>query len=315
MAAPQTTALARNDVKRPVSAHITELRNAIIICAVVIALASIGSFFFFDQLVTLFQQPLGQRLFYTSPTGGISFVLKLCTAVGAVITIPVVVNRMFAFVRPAVSPHLHRSIAWYSIWSIIMAAAGVTFAYMLSMPAALHFLTDFNSGDIKALITVDSYFSFFIAYLVGYAILFQTPIIMLFINRIKPLKPSDMMKYERHLIGGAFVVAAFLTPTPDPWNQGIMAAPIIILYQVGILLVWRANRRLRKQPVVVTVVQEGIIEMPVAISYQEEPAELPVPRLNIHRLVIDVIPPTMTTDDGFAPSFVSGVEQPILQTT
>jgi len=236
------THLSQGDTKAPVSHHISELRKMLAVCLIALLATSTLAYAFFDQLMAIFQKPLNQTLYYTSPAGGFSFAVRLCLIAGIVVSIPILVNRIFHFVKPAVPVNFHRSFAWYSLFSVILAIVGVTFGYFVSLPGALYFLTNFKSDQIQALITVDSYFTFFSTYLVGYALLFQTPIIMLFINRIKPLEPGSTMKYQKHVIGGSFIVAAILTPTPDPWNQTLMALPIILLYQVGIVLVWWVNR-------------------------------------------------------------------------
>ncbi len=117
------------------------------------------------------------------------------------------------------------------------------FAYFVSMPAALHFLANVDSKNLKALITVNEYLNFVAAYLGGFALLFQLPLIMLFINRIKPQKPSTLMGKQRWVILFSFIIAAILTPTPDPFNQFIMAAPVILLYQFSVILIWFINRK------------------------------------------------------------------------
>lgn len=251
-----------DDNKVPVMVHVAELRKVLMVCTFSLIGFSAIAYLFFDQILAIFQAPLGKTLYYTSPTAGFTFVIKLCITVGLIFSIPILVNRIFSFVKPAVHQKMHRSFAWYSMWSVVLALIGVTFAYYISLPGALAFLTSFKSGKIEALITVDSYFTFFSAYLIGYALLFQTPIIMLSINKIKPLGPNTTMRYQRHVIAGSFIVAAILTPTPDPWNQTLMAIPIILLYQAGIVLVWWANRKRRKQ--VPSIVQTAPAPLTVA---------------------------------------------------
>src|SRR5690606_28664353 len=100
----------------------------------------------------------------------------------------------------------------YSVLSFFMAIIGVVFAYFVSLPAALHFLMGFSNETISSLVGVNEYYNFALAYLLGYALLFQLPIIISFINRIKPLNPGGMMKAQRWVILGSFIVAAILTP-------------------------------------------------------------------------------------------------------
>jgi len=123
---------------------------------------------------------------------------------------------------------------------------GVSFAYFVSLPAALYFLGEFGSAQVQSLISTDAYFSFVTRYLLGFGILFQLPLILLLVNAISPMSPRHLMWYQRYVIVLSFVLAAIITPTPDPLNQAIMAVPVILLYQVSVLGIWFINRR-RKQ--------------------------------------------------------------------
>lgn len=304
-----TNSTNSEDRKVPVMVHVSELRKVLMVCTFSLIAFSTVAYFFFDQILAIFQKPLGKTLYYTSPTAGFTFAIKLCITVGLIFSVPVLVNRIFSFIKPAVHTRLHRSFAWYSMWSVVLAITGVVFAYFISLPGALDFLTSFKQGKIEALITVDSYFTFFTAYLLGYAVLFQTPIIMLGINRVKPLEPGSTMRYQRHVILGSFAVAAILTPTPDPWNQTLMAIPMILLYQVGIVLVWIANRKLRAhhaqnthQPLVANLGSVSGIESPPIKTTESLPQPLlanavqdTTPRPSV-RLRQDFIPTTKYFD-------------------
>jgi hypothetical protein len=124
-----------------------------------------------------------------------------------------------------------------------VALAGVLFGYYIGLPSALNFLLhQFTTVQVRPLITIQSYMSFVAMYLFGSALMFQLPLILLIINRIKPLKPKKLLKYERHLIVGAFIVAFIMNPTPNIIDQMLVVVPIIVMYQLGIGLVWFVNR-------------------------------------------------------------------------
>lgn len=238
-------------------------------------LGSLVAYGFADKLVRIIQRPINQTLFYTSPIAGFSFVMKLCCTVGAIVAIPVAMNRFINFVKPAMPRHLRYNMGWYSVASVLLAATGVVFAYFVSLPNALQFLTNFNAGaDIRALITVDSYFSFVTTYLIGYALLFQTPLLMLFINRIKPLSPQQLLGSMRMVILVSFIVSAVLTPTPDPWNLFLMAVPCVLLYGIGVVIVLSKNKRKSKStiPAYVVPVQP---QSKLRVSQNAIPAPLP----------------------------------------
>lgn len=135
----------------------------------------------------------------------------------------------------------------YTFTSTILAILGIAFAYFVSLPAALHFLTNIGLKQVTALLTIDAYMSFIIAYLLAGALLFQLPLIMVIINTVTPLSPKKLMNYQRHVIVGSFIVAALISPTPDAVNQAILAAPMILMYQIGILIIWFKRRSANKQ--------------------------------------------------------------------
>lgn len=243
-------------IRKPVIHHLHELQWRLTWAVLAIIAGSTLAYSVSTWLLAVIQKPLGQTLYYTAPMGGFNFLLKLCLAVGFVLALPVILYQVFAFLGPLLSGRNRLTIIKYTSWSFILACIGILFAYFISLPSALQFLSQFGGESIRSLITVDQYFNFALAYLVGFALMFQVPLVVLFINRIKPLKPSKMMRLQRYIILFSFIAAAMLTPTPDPFNQTIMALPAILLYQIGILLVWLINRP--KNSVAVAVVPEDV---------------------------------------------------------
>lgn len=231
------------DTPKSVLDHIHELRSRLMWSVLALLLASSLGYVLHSTLVHLMQKPLGQQLYFTSPAGGLNFIIKICLTFGFVVSLPVLLFQAIKFFFPLLEQTHKKAIIPYTFCSILLAYTGVVFAYIVSLPSALYFLSHFGGDSIVALITVDEYYNFVLAYLAGFAVLFQLPIIIMFINRIKPLKPGRMMKAQRYIILGSFVVAAILTPTPDPINQAMMAMPAIILYQVGVVMVWLKNRK------------------------------------------------------------------------
>jgi sec-independent protein translocase protein TatC len=115
---------------------------------------------------------------------------------------------------------------------------GVVFAYFVSLPAALYFLSSFGSEEMASLISTTEYFSFVSRYMLGFGLLFQLPLIMILVNSVYQLKIRTLFKYQKWVILVSFILAAILTPTPDVFNQLIMALPIILLYQVSLGVIW-----------------------------------------------------------------------------
>lgn len=229
-------------IRRPFIEHVQEVRRRLIWSSVALLIGGGVGYSLYERLLDLIQRPLGQTLYYTSPTGGFNFAFKICIVFGLIFALPVMSFHMFKFLEPVTTKESRHSILKYVLWSVILAYAGVMFGYYISLPAALNFLTQFGGENIQSLITANEYFSFALAYVAGFALLFQLPLLILFVNRVTPLKPSGMFKAQKYVILGSFIVAAILTPTPDPINQLLMALPIILLYQVSIIVIWVANR-------------------------------------------------------------------------
>ena len=223
--------------------HVHEFRRRLLWCALFFVIGGFIGYSLYDYLFVIVQQPLNQTLYFTSPTGGFNFVFKVCAAFGLITALPMIVFQLFKFLEPVTKRTYRLMVLTYLVWSANLAYIGVLFGYFISLPAALHFLTQFGGENIQALITADEYFNFALAYIVGFALLFQLPLIITFMNRIKPMKPGGMMKAQRWVILTSFIVAAILTPTPDPLNQLIMAIPVIVLYQISVVMVWLINRK------------------------------------------------------------------------
>jgi sec-independent protein translocase protein TatC len=250
---------------QPFSEHVRELRRRLTYSIATFFLGSIIGFFIYQPLFSLIRRPLHEQLYYTTPMGGFNAVIKISMVFGVIVSVPVLMYQVGKFVSPAFRGRIRA--ARVILFSVFLGALGVLFAYFVSVPAALHFLANVDSKDLHSIITVNEYLNFVAAYLGSFALLFQLPLIMLFINRIKPQRPRSLMRIQRWVILISFIVAAVLTPTPDPVNQTIMAAPIILLYQFSVVLIWFVNRR-RK---IITVEPVPIVAWPTTNSVPQAP--------------------------------------------
>lgn len=237
-------------VRQSLIDHLKELRARLLWISLVFISASGVGYIIHKPLLALLTKPLNQPLFYTSPAGGFDFILKVCFLFGLLASVPIIVYHILKFIYPAIPQHARSSIIKYLCISTILMTIGISFAYFVSLPAALHFLNQFGTDQVRSLISTNEYFSFVFRYLIGFGILFQLPLFLLFINSITPLAVPQLMKQQKWIILASFILAAVITPTPDFFNQILMAFPIILLYQFAIVWVWVANRgRIIREPV------------------------------------------------------------------
>ncbi|HYH75087.1 MAG TPA: twin-arginine translocase subunit TatC [Candidatus Saccharimonadales bacterium] len=235
--------------KVPFIEHIYELRKRLFY--IVLAVAAGGGLAYSIQasILDVLLKPAGnQEFIYTSPGGGFSFLFNLCLYSGILFAIPVMVWQLLRYLQPLMNKGAMRFVAWGSIVSGLLAVVGIVFGYYIGLPAAMHFLLHQFAGNtqIEALIAIQSYLSFVMMYLLGTALLFQVPLVMALINRIKPLKPKGLMKFQRYFIVIAFVLGAVISPSPNIQDQAMLSVPMILMYQLGIGIVWIMNRKLRK---------------------------------------------------------------------
>lgn len=228
--------------------HIHELQGRLFsIGLCFLAGAGLGYFFFRDiEKIILAPYDKGQDLVYLTPGGAIGFMMQVCAYVGIVFALPAIIFHTYRFIMPAVKATHLRTVVGYTISSLMLAVLGIIFAYIVSLPASLYFLTSFNLEHINPMLTVDAYFSFVMTYMFAGALLFQLPLLMLIINGVTPLTPKKLMGKQRIMIVVSFIVAAVISPTPDALNQTLLASPVIVMYQIGIVLIWIKNRKRAK---------------------------------------------------------------------
>jgi sec-independent protein translocase protein TatC len=231
--------------KLPFIAHVYELRKRLVYVALsVIAFGGLA-YAAHKPLTALLLKPAGdQQFIYTTPGGGFDFLFKLGLYVGIAASIPVIVYQCLRYVQPLIKQGSMRFITIASLSSGGLAIVGVLFGYIYGLPAAMHFLLQgFSSDRIQALINIQSYMSFVMVYLLGAALLFQVPLVLLLINRIKPLRPKKLMGFQRWFILIAFVLGALFSPSPNVQDQLMLTGPMILMYQISIIMVWLINRR------------------------------------------------------------------------
>jgi sec-independent protein translocase protein TatC len=231
-------------LNQPFIEHAYELRRRLYYIGISVVLWGGAAYAVQEHIVNILLKPAhGESFIYTTPGGGIDFLFKICIYSGLIFSLPVIVYNALRFIEPLITKASRQFILWGSAVSGLLAVIGIVFGYYIGLPAALHFLThQFTTVQIKPLVTIQSYLQFVIVYMVGSAMLFQLPLMLIFINRITPLKPKRLLHYERWVILIAFVLSGLMNPTPNMISQLLIAGPFILMYQVGILLVAFINK-------------------------------------------------------------------------
>ncbi|CAN5394142.1 hypothetical protein BH10PAT4_BH10PAT4_4390 [soil metagenome] len=218
--------------------HIRELQKRLLISFVVLIAAGVLVYFVYEPLLNLLRSPLGAPLFYSNPAGSFAFIMKVCFMGALALTIPVIVFNLIMFIRPAFTkPIPKRKVVAASALSAFLAFSGAAFGFYYIVPGALHFFAGFQVTGLNAIISADSYLSFVTNVIITFVLVFQLPLLIAFIDRIKPIKPSTLLRGEKWAILGGLSVSVLVPFAFDLVTSLLIALPIIALYNVSILII------------------------------------------------------------------------------
>lgn len=220
--------------------HLEELRWRIIYSLIGILIGTIVAWVFIDLLVEeVLLRPAkesGVSLQNLKPFGQIFLYFQIALIAGLIISIPNVFFQFWKFISPALRKHERKYILAIVIFSTICFLAGIAFAYFVMLPLALSFAAQFGTQTIKNEFAVDEYMSIIISVMLAAGLVFELPMLSFFLSKLGILKPSFMRKYRKHSIVIIMVASAVLTPGTDPVSQVILAVPLVLLYEISILV-------------------------------------------------------------------------------
>lgn len=227
--------------------HLEELRRRIIWCLVVLLVLSGISFTFIEQVRAILLDPAGGlQLIYTSPPEALMASIRLAIMSGLVLSMPVFLYHLLAFILPGLYKKEARVLVPIMLVMLAMFAAGISFGYLVAFPFAIRFFLRFATDDLVPMFTITEYLGFVTRFLFTFGLVFQLPLLMMFLGMLGVVRPPFLRKYRKYVILGIVVGSAIITP-PDVISQIMIGVPLWGLYEVGILLVSVVQRRRRKR--------------------------------------------------------------------
>ena len=231
--------------------HLDELRTRLVVAAGAFGVALALCFWQNHQLLKIVNHPLGHRRPITlSVTEPFMTTLTVAAYAAILIAMPVILYELYAFVLPAFSPGERRVALPLLLMVPVLFVAGVVFAYFVILPAALKFLLHFNSHQFNLQIRARDYYSFFSLTMLAGGIVFELPVFLLALIKMGITTPAKLRKNRRYAILVIAVVAAAL-PGVDPVSMLIEMVPLLVLYELSILLaslLGRSSPEVAKQP-------------------------------------------------------------------
>jgi sec-independent protein translocase protein TatC len=218
-------------------AHLDELRRRMYVMAIAVGVFTAISFSFAGTLIQALLLPSGQISCITlAPTEGFATYMRVALFSGLAFAMPVILWQAFAYVDPALMPSERRFVLRLGPFVILLFIAGMAFCYFLLLPQALGFLVNFGGDVFDTQLRCAEYLSFVTTFILGMGVVFEVPAIMFALARVRLVSRQRMAGARRYVFLGVFVLAALITPTPDPFNQSLVAVPMYLLYELGLLL-------------------------------------------------------------------------------
>lgn len=230
-------------------AHLREVRNRIALSVLVLIIAFFVCFSIIKPLAnSMLEMGLnsGFQYVYLSPSELLTSYFKLALILAVVVTSPVLIFQVWGFVAPALSKREKRAVRPALVGGILFFCLGAAFSYLVALPFMIQFLVKFSQSDfIHSSISVASYLDFMIGMLLTFGLVFEEPMLAFVLTSLGILSPQLLRKVRSYAIPLIFLLAAIITP-PDVVSQFMVAVPMIILYELSIVISAAVERRRKR---------------------------------------------------------------------
>ena len=241
----------------PLIDHLRELRSRLIKSTLAFLVGVGIAFYWASYIFELLKEPVKRsypqvELITLSPTEPLFILFKISIVFGFIIASPVIFYQLWRFVEPALYPNEKRFVIPITFFSILLFIIGVLFSYFVVLPMALKFLIGigFSQLQAKPFLSVDLYISFLLKMIIGFGIAFEMPVLLFLLQRAGVVSENQLKSFRKYFIVIAFVVGALIAP--DVATQVLMAIPLMILYEVSIL-VGKLGRKKSKEKAIEVV--------------------------------------------------------------
>ena len=254
-----------SDEKMSFFSHLEELRKRIVVSLVAIGIGFILAFSYSETIFRFLKRPLTTDLIFSrtypflravprpgtpidliflAPAEAFWMHMKIALLTGLMLVLPVLLHQIWKFIAPGLLPREKRYALPFVVLATMFFAFGLLFCFFFVLPFALNFLLTYKTENLKPMISVGNYVDFTAKFLLAFGLIFELPLVIGIAAKMGLVTPQWLSKNRKYAILINFTIAAILTPTPDVFNQTLMALPMCLLYEVGIL----AARLLVKKP-------------------------------------------------------------------
>jgi len=243
----------------PLTEHLGDLRKRLLVSFGALFITFLVAFTFSENIFRLVMFPLKKRLHVTLDNPYIQFIpqdklqdiklvflapaeafwmhIKIAFVVGLIMSLPVIFYQVWKFVSPGLLQKERHYVVPFIFVATSLFLVGAAFCFLVVLPFAMRFLLTYKVGDfLSPMLSIGRYVDFCLKFILAFGAVFELPVAIVFLARMGLVTPKTLAKNRKYAVLVAFIVAAVLTPTPDFFNQTLMAVPMLVLYEVGIII-------------------------------------------------------------------------------
>jgi sec-independent protein translocase protein TatC len=240
--------------------HLVEFRNRLMVASAAVLVTTVFAFIFSVDIIKLLLIPVNcsfihidashfpfitpayvcettrTHLVSFSPTENFTTFMRVSLFSGIALAMPVILYEIYAYIDPALYPNERRFVRLSGLPILGLFVLGMAFCYFILLPNAIKFLISFGSDVLENQLRASDYISFVTTFILGVGVVFEVPVLIYTLVRVGVVQRSWLAKQRRYVFLLAFVLGAILTPTPDPFNQTLVAVPMYLLWELGLFL-------------------------------------------------------------------------------
>ncbi len=223
-------------ILNPLAAHIQTIKKRVIIIGATMLVALMVSFAFSSEMVAWLNRPFPNQLVFYGPTEALFASIKVSFLAAILASLPVIFYQCWKFIEPALLPKEQR---WgFPLFALAGAlfALGLIFCNLVILPLVIDFFVSFGMDhDVTPLLSVGTYIDFNVKFLLIFGCAFELPLVLTILARLGVVTGAALAKYRKHAIMTALIVSAIVTPDATLFTMLLMAVPLMVLYEIGIL--------------------------------------------------------------------------------
>ncbi len=243
------------DARMPLTEHLVELRRRLLVSFIVFFAAFCLCFYYSGAIFKVLTIPLRSypqinlaypfyhlakragtaNLVFLAPAEAFWMYIKVAAIAAFILSLPLIFQQVWGFIAPGLITKEKRFVAPFVFFATGFFVSGAAFCFLVVLPFALNFLLHYQTEYVKPMISVGNYMDFCLKFILAFGAVFELPMVLVVLARMGVVSAQTLAKNRKYAILAAFIVAAVLTPTPDAFNQTLMALPMIILYEIGII--------------------------------------------------------------------------------